>query len=258
MTAIVQGSPSEDPCRELDWDSDWWGVRTAQVVGQVRTQDDLQSVDDWCRQRRVELLYFLCPLAEPSVGQRAEASGFRFMDLRVTLENGSVHGRPPVRDRTDGARIRAATADDAPVLGQIASESYRFTRFYADTGLPDDRCDELYRTWIEQECRGQADAVLVAEIDGRIAGYISCAMDPSAHQGTIGLVGVTESFRGRGVGSFVLSEALAWFNDHEATSVSVVTQGRNSAALQLYESQGFRISDGGLWFHKWFTPSGEG
>ena len=246
----------DEPCRRLDWDTAWWGVRTAEVVGPVKGDREIRALDEWCLRNRVRLLYFLCPSTEPAAAQLAEAAGFRLMDVRIGLQNDSI-AHPTRRDRQDptGVSIRMVKANDVDVLGRLASRSYRFTRFYADAGLPDGRCDDLYRTWIEQDCRGKADAVLVADIGGEIAGYISCAVDRSRSRGAIGLVGVSDAHQGQGIGSFLVEASLRWFEGEGATTAYVVTQGRNVAALRVYERHGFVAHDTGFWFHKWYPAS---
>ena len=51
----------------------------------------------------------------------------------------------------------------APRFGQSQRDSHRDSRFYYDPGFPNQRCDELYETWIDRSCHGYADTVLVAE-----------------------------------------------------------------------------------------------
>lgn len=246
---------SGDPCRELAWDSSWWGIRTGEVVRSPADEGDLQLVDEWSVGKQVRLLYFLCPSSHMAVAQAAEASGFRLMDVRITLENSRTAPLPGRADHPDQVNVRVVRPDDIGTLGRMASESFRFTRFYADDALPDDRCDEMYKVWIEQDCRGGADAVLIAERQGDVAGYISCSVDRLLRRGHIGLIGVAKTARGSGIGSVLLEESLVWFEGEGAVSVSVVTQGRNTSALRLYERHGFVHSDTSLWFHKWY-PAG--
>jgi len=40
--------------------------------------------------------------------------------------------------------------------------------------------------------------------------------------------------------------------------IRVVTQGRNRGALRLYELSGFMIDKIEVWYHRWFTTTGEG
>ena len=51
--------------------------------------------------------------------------------------------------------------------------------------------------------------------------------------------------------------ALAWFSESGVRDVQVVTQGRNRAALRLYQRCGFVIEAVELWYHRWFTAEGD-
>jgi dTDP-4-amino-4,6-dideoxy-D-galactose acyltransferase len=252
------GTPlSDELCEELSWDSEWWGFPVARMDASLLDPDCLGSVDDWCLQHGIRLLYLLCPSERMADAQLAEGAGFRLMDVRVTLRNRSVGSSDQARPSDEGVRVRLADGDDALALGEMAAHSHGSTRFYADPGLPDARCDDLYRVWMEQECEGHADAVFAAEHRGELAGYLSCAVDDIAHRGTIGLVGVSESHRRLGIGSLLLTEALSWFHEQGVPVVSVVTQGRNTSALRLYQRHGFEIDEVGLWFHKWYPAATE-
>jgi len=223
------------------------------VVSSPGDDTDILAIDAWCVRNRIRLLYFLCPSDEVTAAQYAESSGFRLVDVRVTLEHRPT-GLPAIHDpNPEGVQLRLADADDAGRLGELAAVGFRGTRFYADPGLPDARCDDLYRVWMEQECAGQADAVVVAELSGEIAGYLSYSVDENGTGATIGLVGVTAPCRGIGIGSLVLTEALSLLRGSGVTEVTVVTQARNVPALRLYERHGFLTLDTSIWFHKWYS-----
>jgi ribosomal protein S18 acetylase RimI-like enzyme len=249
-------SVPDEQCQELPWDTSWWGFSTARVNSPPRDEADVRAIDAWCRLNRIRLLYFLCPSDDVGAARRAESSGFHLVDIRVTLERRSSGPRAPHGAGPEGVKLRLAGADDAGRLGDLAAAGFRGTRFYADPGLPDARCDDLYRVWMEQECAGQADTVVVAEVSGEIAGYLSYSVDRNGPGATIGLVGVAAPYRGMGIGSLVLTEALSLLGDSGVTEVAVVTQGRNVEALRLYERHGFLTVDTSFWFHKWYsTPT---
>lgn len=246
-------SVPDEPCKELPWDTAWWGFPTARVMVPPGDEADVLAIDAWCRRNRIRLLYFLCPSDEVAAAQYAESSGFRLVDVRVTLEHRPTGPRAQQDPKPEGVQLRLADAGDAGRLGDLAATGFLGTRFYADPGLPDARCDDLYRVWMEQECTGQADAVVVAELSGEIAGYLSYSVDRNGADATIGLVGVTAQHRGVGMGSLILTEALSVLHGSGVTKVTVVTQGRNVPALRLYERHGFLVVDTSLWFHKWYT-----
>jgi dTDP-4-amino-4,6-dideoxy-D-galactose acyltransferase len=202
---------------------------------------DAERVDAWAREHLIACLYFLADGA-PGVATDAEDAGYRLVDVRVELS------RSPAA--VAEATLREAVPDDLATLRALARGNHRVTRFYADPRFPDDRCDDLYETWIERSVEGWADVVLVAEAGGKPVGYVSCHVTGDA--GSIGLVGVAETARGRGLGRTLVDAAVTWCRERDLARVSVVAQGRNARALRLYENCGFRTTDVGLWFHRWF------
>jgi GNAT superfamily N-acetyltransferase len=202
-----------------------------------------ERVDAWAGRLGVACLYFLAR-DEPGSASVAEAAGFRLMDVRVEL------ARPADGDETQS--LREARADDETQLRRLARENHRITRFYADPNFPDERCDDFYETWIVRSLEGWADVVLVADLEGRPAGYMTVHADREAEQGSLGLSSVDREARGQGLGQALVRGAVAWCREHGLGEVTVVTQGRNVAALRTFESCGFRIRDVRLWFHKWY------
>ena len=133
----------------------------------------------------------------------------------------------------------------------MARTNHRDTRFYYDGHFSVEAADRLYETWIERSCTGYADAVLVAERDGQLAGYITCDLHDS--YGQIGLLGVGEGWQGQGIGSTLINGALHWLSTRGVDKVQVVTQGRNLRAQRVYQRCGFVSAQLELWYHRWFT-----
>lgn len=207
----------------------------------VARVDDPDS-DDWARAEGVDVAFLLVPSADMERAQRAEANAFRLTDVRVTLDAPAVAGVQPVRPHRER---------DVGRLREIARISHDDTRFYADPRFPRERCDELYDTWIRRSCEGWADVVLVADRDDEPVGYVSVHRRDG--MGSIGLIGVDQTWRGRGVGEALVRGALGWCADVGLERCTVVTQGRNVAAQRLFERCGFRTSAVEVWFHKWFS-----
>lgn len=214
------------------------------VEGEELDAERLRAVDAWADTKGIACLYFLAG-PDAATGHVAEAGGFRLMDLRAELR------RPAGGDDTIGD-LRAARPEDSDALRAIARSSHGVTRFYADPGFPDERCDDLYDTWIARSLEGWADGVLVAEADGRPAGYVSCHLDGAARAGSIGLIAVDADARRGGMGVALSRAAVAWCRERGAEEMSVVTQGRNAAALRTFQRAGFLVDSIGLWFHKWY------
>lgn len=252
MTAFQAGAPVE----LLAWDSEFWGIPIAQMRGNLLDATRLAAVDDFCLGSGVACLYFLAAADDPETTLLAEEAGFHLTDVRVTLRWRSGHRQEDAAARVgDGVEIRNWRDPDIPELRRIAGQSHQNTRFFADQRFSRERCPLLYETWIERSCAGYAERVLVALVSGRPVGYITCHLPRAADDaGRIGLIGIDRAARGQGIGAGLAAAALAWFARAGVSEVTVVTQGRNQAAIRLYERAGFLTDMVQLWYHKWYVP----
>jgi dTDP-4-amino-4,6-dideoxy-D-galactose acyltransferase len=217
-------------------------VPIARVSAGTLSPEGARALDAWASDRGVACVYLLSGSNDVRSAHVAEHAGFRLMDVRIELRRG-VESTPAIQ-------VREARESDREHLREIARRSHGATRFYADPRFPDARCDDLYATWIDRSLDGWAAAVLVAERDGRAVGY--CSVHLGEDEGSIGLIAVDDAARGGGVGVELASGAVAWSGRAGARVISVVTQGRNVAALRTFARAGFLVSSVDLWFHKWF------
>jgi dTDP-4-amino-4,6-dideoxy-D-galactose acyltransferase len=239
-------------CEELPWDSAFFGVSIARARTSHLDESSCNVMLEWCKSRRIDCLYFLCPLDDAATQRLLTDHAFQQVGVRVTLSRsvGSDSGRMP-------GEIRPATVDDIPRLRAIALAAHRDTRFHADGHFDPARCDELYATWIEKSVHGYATHVIVADRESAAVGYITLHLDahePAPADGTarIGLFAVDERWRGQGIGRDLLRHAAQLLLEEGVRDTSVVTPGSNTGALKLYTSAGFRTTDVSLWYHRWF------
>ena len=236
-----------EPCHFLAWDSAFFDLRIARVQSREMTPLLAQAVIDWCTTHRIDCLYLLARCDDDATVRTAEAHAFHLVDIRMTLTC-ALRTTPSA---VDSHTIRASQPDDIETLKMIARNSHTDSRFYYDPHFPRERCDALYTTWIEQDCLGKADIVLTAIDEHHPVGYLSCHVQGTV--GTIGLVGIAASHRGRGIGSQLLKGALHWFTQQAVTHVEVVTQARNIGAQRLYQRSGFVTEHVEYWYHRWFS-----
>ena len=237
-------------CRLLEWDTEFFGRRIGRVVGARLTEEMASRALGWCEDCRIDCLYFLADPSDPVTAGVAEDNGFRLVDVRMTLGR-RLRAKPAPAHGRGAVSVRSFAPDDLPTLRELARQNHTDSRFYFDGAFPPSRCDALYETWIAKSCDGYADAVLVAHGQERPAGYITCVVDDDG-RGEIGLVGVAPEVRGQGVGTSLVEAAVEWFADNGVEHVRVVTQGRNVAAQRLYQKCGFLAESVELWFHRWF------
>lgn len=247
-TKIEPQTGVESLCQYLDWDSAFFARRIGSIRESRLRPETLVEIEGWCGTHRIDCLYFLADLADPETIQLAEERSFHLVDIRLTL---GIKLPSSLSPGSASSGIRLGRAEDIPTLRSIARTNHRDSRFYFDPNFPRESCDRLYETWIEKSCRGFADVVFVPELCGKPAGYISCHMRPN-RSGQIGLVGLSQEARGKGLGRELVKASLFWFESTGANQITVVTQGRNVAAQRLYQRCGFSTQSVQLWYHRWF------
>jgi dTDP-4-amino-4,6-dideoxy-D-galactose acyltransferase len=233
-------------CRQLEWDSNFFGRRIARIENDRLTTQSLDDVLAWCLEQGTECLYFLCSSEDDQSVALVESAGFHLVDVRIELNWKALPSTV-----TLATAIREFQETDLERLQMIASHSYANTRFSYDNRFSPDRVAELYREWLTGSCRNASHKVFVAENQNVPVGFITCQFD-NAEVGRIGLLGVGSEAQGKGYGLQLVQTAQQFFNLTGAREVRVVTQGRNIAAQRLYQSCGFRTCKIGLWYHKWF------
>jgi RimJ/RimL family protein N-acetyltransferase len=135
--------------------------------------------------------------------------------------------------------VRHAEARDAPALVLLAeavgSEDEGWILSSEWRSIPDER------RYLKTVRRHPDAVVLVAEVDGVIAGRLSLARDPhpaSRHVADLGLM-VAAGHRRRGVGRALLDEAVAWARRSGIRKLELHVFPHNGPALALYERFGF-------------------
>jgi ribosomal protein S18 acetylase RimI-like enzyme len=144
--------------------------------------------------------------------------------------------------------IRRARPDDLPELGRLATllveehHGYDARRFIA----PTPRTPQSYATFLGPHLDSADAVVLVADVDGRVAGYAFVALEGFDYLSLRGPAGVLHDLlvspehRGQGVGRLLLEAALAELRARKAPRVVLSTAEQNRSAQQLFERFGFR------------------
>lgn len=235
-----------DLCRELEWDSQFFGRRIARIESDRLDKHCLNLTLAWCKERGIECLYFLCSPNDDESVAIAEAADFHLVDLRSEL-----NWRTEILQEPLSSFVRQYQESDLATLQQIASQAYTATRFSFDSRFSREQVADLYKEWVTVSCQNEKHKIFVAWNENDIAGFITCSSE-TVEIGRIGLLGLSEEAKGKGFGRQLVQAAQRHFWATGMREVQVVTQGRNIAAQRLYQSCGFRTFKLGLWYHKWF------
>lgn len=143
------------------------------------------------------------------------------------------------------ATIRPFRLDDLPKLKEITIEAF--------SGVSIDRnIEERFgpingHGWqwrkarhIDDDVVRDSNGISVAELDGRVVGYITTWMDLDAGMGHIPNLAVDGTLRGQGIGRQLIAHALERFRIAGLTHARIETLDQNSVGQHLYPACGFQ------------------
>jgi GNAT superfamily N-acetyltransferase len=153
--------------------------------------------------------------------------------------------------------VREARAEDLDVLLAIAKASFgnHFGRYHADERTSNEVATRVYQEWIRASLAGYGDLILVAEIDGQVAGY-TVWRNPSEQDLILGrlahysIAGIHPDYAGHGLFR-VLTYAGMHYLQLQADYIIGPTHINNYPVQRGYEKLGWRIYEARHSFHKW-------
>lgn len=134
----------------------------------------------------------------------------------------------------NGSRIRLPRAADAAAMARLATQ----------LGYTSDAPQMTVRL---AHLKDHPDIrALVAEQDGRVAGFIGLMVFPAFHRdglhGYVTAFVVDEALRGGGIGGALLAAAEAWFREREVKRVNLTTALHREDAHGFYEKHGYTFT----------------
>jgi ribosomal protein S18 acetylase RimI-like enzyme len=243
------------PCELLGWDSDLFGFPVARVRGQGLDRDSAAAVDAWCAEAGVRCLYLLLDAGDLASAEVAAGHGFREVDRRATFRR-SMEGAAQLSvGGPAGMEIRDAEEPELDRLMALAGRSHRSSRFYSDGGFPVERCDALYRAWVERGFSDPEWGLLAALVDGEPAGYMvhSGVVDGEGH-GELGAVDAR--YRGQGIGRALHVAMFHVLMERGSRTHRGILSAANRPIVRLHERLGFSLDATEVWHHKWYETGG--
>jgi len=163
---------------------------------------------------------------------------------------------PPKRDKQ--LRIRRAELADLSALMAINEKAFTgyFGRYHADPQMPPDTATKIYAEWVRSAFQGWADWILVAEVDGRIAGYglwrkpLEIEARNSLRVAHYDLAAIDPEFVGRGLWTALMFDGMSIARNYAQYLVGPV-HVCNYPVQHTLQKLGWRISGARHSFHKW-------
>jgi GNAT superfamily N-acetyltransferase len=161
------------------------------------------------------------------------------------LEHNTVtRTRPRPLSDPDGRRSRCCAlgglATMTVVRARTQSDCAAFARLATQLGYP---CDVVeVRTRLAGLCTDRERAVLVAELDGAVAGWVEVRASQVLFQdGSAEIVGlvVEEALRGRGIGAALVGAAETWAASRGYSRIRVRSNVVRTGTHEFYERLGY-------------------
>ncbi|WP_026582447.1 GNAT family N-acetyltransferase [Bacillus sp. J33] len=139
--------------------------------------------------------------------------------------------------------IRSAIQEDAKVISEVRVQTDGETE-NMDREAGEAYIDEAgFKQIIQEDTDRDRNLFLVAEVDGKIAGFSRCegsTLKRSAHKVVFGVC-VLKEFWGYGIGKNLLKESILWAELNEIKKITLNVLETNEKAIKLYKSHGFEV-----------------
>jgi len=177
--------------RRLDWDCEFFGFECGVIEGLEAAEESpdrkaaivslLRGVLRLAGQSDYRHVIFRPALEDWDAVHAAEQAGLLLIDLGVDFVI-ELRDEPAALPSS----IRRSRDEDLPSLRDLASSAFTYSRFGVDPAFTDEEVVAFHHQWVTNLHNGLAQAVLVSEEAGAVAGFVSCSV--SAGQGRIPLI----------------------------------------------------------------------
>lgn len=140
--------------------------------------------------------------------------------------------------------IRSYRHEDLPTLKCIVVDAFEGVSI--DQGIerlfgPINHNDWKWRKarHLDDDLERDPNGIFVAEIDGRVVGFITTWQDREVGMGYIPNIAIQAEFRGQGLGHQLIEHAMQHFRDSGLTHAKIETLEQNATGHHVYTSLGF-------------------
>lgn len=242
------GLPSPPHISRIDGER--FGIRVARAELVVATLEDGL---EFCRTNAIELLVGRCRSDQIDAAQAMERHGFLLMDTVLHYDLALRDARTLRESALVTTRNMIEGETEAVV--DVARDTFRHYHghYHADERLDPDDAVDVYTSWARRSCtdRKVCDLVLVAELAGRIVGFLTMKrVDDSSAE--LPLAGVAADCQGRRVHATLHNAMVRHCSAQGLTRLIGSTQASNLAMQKNMLRAGWLPTHAEYTFHKWF------
>ena len=223
------------------WDSDFFNKAIFDLA--VEQVDELRCGDFTGMQEA--MIQIKIPATHTALLDKVQSLGFKFIESEVDFS------KQIIETRSAPSMINLAASEEIPVIMELAAQAFSFSRFRTPWFQPGDSA-RFYAQWAKNAVLKIHDDIclkIANKQDDEISGFVTGKRLENAVT-RIGLICVTQRYRGQKMGLQLLNSIEQWSLEQGADTIRVATQGSNVAACAFYISHGYAINAINYWFYR--------
>ncbi|WP_247739126.1 GNAT family N-acetyltransferase [Bacillus sp. 165] len=143
---------------------------------------------------------------------------------------------------TEHCHIRTGVLEDAKAILDIQKSVISEGKYFISVSEEFNKTPVQQRNWLHKLLKNERETLMVAEIDGKIVGWIVFQTQDRkrmTHTGSFGMM-ISKGYRSMGIGKLLLQALLEWAEQNPLIEkVSLGVFSTNHRAISLYKSMGF-------------------
>jgi dTDP-4-amino-4,6-dideoxy-D-galactose acyltransferase len=233
----------------LEWDSNFFGFKIGRVFINKSNASEIAAISELIKNEQFKMLYVILNEWDDEIHEKLQNAGAKLIDKKTTY----VHTvTAEAKTVVDFPVVEYADKYMTPELIELAYASGKYSRFLIDKGFGKKSFEKLYMEWLTNSLNGKfADKLWVATDREKVIGFVTAKRSKEDNSGQVGLIAVSEAYRGRKIGHALMSVCNDWYLHHNLQQATVVTQGDNKAACKFYEAVGYHVGKVEYYYHLW-------
>lgn len=251
---------------DLEWDTECFGFRVCRLdilqAAQAKPLEELlNDIRHYALSHDIRLITCRIPYSAGLPRRICEKVGFQLVDV-MNIFLGHTHTVPKTTNH-NGRHIpiesigrSTLSQEDQQAILRIGSQAFTHGRINNDPTLSEDHTRRFYNKYMNSCLNNDHLLILVARIEGRVAGFVIGEFDDRFHRnnqpllGYLKLIAIDSELRGRGIGQRLMHDF--WLAMSRRTKlIEVGTQVDNYKALNLYAACGLKPVSSLITFHLW-------
>lgn len=231
----------------LEWDSKFYGFPIARLDVRDEKDFNLAALIDQFADSEYKLVYLIDHSLKLDLKKVSdhEQHTIELVDKKVIYKKSldSISYSDVMQD----IRVERFMHSE---LEQLALASGIYSRFKLDKRFSQSKFEEMYLTWLQKSLTGEMANVVFGSYDSeRITGFVTLKIKDRL--GSIGLIAVNQSYRGKGIGTKLLKAAEIFAMENKTHEIHVATQMDNITACKFYELNGYTVHTIENIYHIW-------